>query len=285
MILITGASGKTGRALISKLAGLGHSVCALVRRPAQGEPLLQNGASAVIVGDLESQTDLMLATRGITTIYHICPNMHPAEVAIGQSLIEAARANGVKRIVYHSVLHPQCEAMPHHWHKLRVEELLFASGLDFTILQPCAYMQNLLAYRKRILEEGRYCVPYAVQTRIGMVDLNDVAEVAAKVLSEAGHSGAIYELAGSEALSQNEVAQLLSETISRPVQAEAQDRAEWAENARRAGVSEVTIETLLRMFVYYEQYGFWGNAKVLEMLLGRKAVTVAEWAQQQFSPR
>lgn len=280
MILITGASGKTGRAVIGKLAESGQAVCALVRRPEQREALLQSGVSEVIVGDLESQADLALATRGVSTLYHICPNMHPEEVIIGQALIEAARNNGVRRIVYHSVLHPHTQAMPHHWNKLRVEELLFESGLDFTILQPCAYMQNVLAYRKSIVEEGRYCVPYAVKTRIGMVDLNDVAEAAAKVLTEAGHSGAIYELAGSEALSQSEVAQILGETLGRPVQAGAQDRGEWEENARRAGLSDYAIDTLLCMFVYYERYGFWGNARILEMLLGRKALTFAEWAEQ-----
>lgn len=282
MILITGASGKTGRAVIDKLAGSGQAVCALVRRPEQREALLQSGVSEVIIGDLESQADLALATRGATAIYHICPNMHPAEVTIGQTLIEAARSNGVRRIIYHSVLHPQTQAMPHHWNKLRMEELLFESGLEFTILQPCAYMQNVLAYRKSIVEEGRYRVPYAVGTRISMVDLNDVAEVAAKVLTEAGHSGAIYELVGSEALSQSEVAQILGETLGRPLQAEAQDRSEWETNARRAGMSGYAVDTLLRMFVYYERYGFWGNARVLEMLLGRKALTFAEWAKQNF---
>ncbi|MFN8440273.1 MAG: NmrA family NAD(P)-binding protein [Caldilineaceae bacterium] len=282
MILITGASGKTGRAVVGKLAGSGQTVCALVRRPEQREALLQSGVNEVIVGDLASQADLALATRGVTAIYHICPNMHPGEVGIGQSLIEAARSNGVRRIVYHSVLHPQTQAMPHHWNKLRVEELLFESGLEFTILQPCAYMQNVLAYRKSIVDEGRYRVPYAIETRIGMVDLNDVAEVAAKVLTEAGHSGAIYELASSEALSQSEVAQILSETLGRPVQAEAQDRSEWEANARSTGLSDYAIDTLLRMFLYYERYGFEGNAQVLEMLLGRKTATFAEWAQQNF---
>lgn len=283
MILVTGASGKTGKAVIGKLARAGESVRALVRRPEQRDQLLQCGAQDILIGDLESLTDLTFATAGVTQVYHICPNIHPNEVAIGKLLLEAAHQNGVERIVYHSVLHPQTEVMAHHWNKLRVEELLFASGLAFTILQPSAYMQNLLAYRKSILAEGRYRVPYAVQTRISMVDLEDVAAVAAKVLTEPGHEGAIYELASSEALTQSQVAQILAQTVGRPIEAEAQDRTEWKENAHRAGLSEYAVNTLLRMFIYYEQHGFWGNGKVLEMLLGRKPVTFAEWAQRSFA--
>ncbi len=52
--------------------------------------------------------------------------------------------SGVTRFVYHSVLHPQIEAMPHHWQKMRTEEMLFAAGFELTVLQPTAYMQNIL---------------------------------------------------------------------------------------------------------------------------------------------
>ncbi|MFN8458488.1 MAG: NmrA family NAD(P)-binding protein [Anaerolineae bacterium] len=72
------------------------------------------------------------------------PQHAPDEVAIGRAAIAVAKAAGGPRSVYHSVLHPHTEKMPHHWHKLRVEELLFESGLEWTILQPAAYMQNVL---------------------------------------------------------------------------------------------------------------------------------------------
>ena len=71
------------------------------------------------------------------------------------TLAEAARRAGIRHLVYHSVLHPQVEAMPHHWQKMRVEEQLFAAGLPYTILQPAAYMQNVLAHR--VQERVRLC--------------------------------------------------------------------------------------------------------------------------------
>jgi NAD(P)H dehydrogenase (quinone) len=126
---------------------------------------------------------------GARAVYHICPNMHPQELSIGQAVIAAARRAGVEHLVYHSVLHPHVEAMPHHWQKMRVEEQLFASGLAYTILQPAAYMQNVLAHWERMVAEGVYPVPYAVETRLGMVDLADVARAAATVLCESGTRG------------------------------------------------------------------------------------------------
>lgn len=281
MILVTGAAGKTGRALVQALATDGWAVRALVRRAEQRALLQADGAQEVVLGDFHSAADLNQACRGVASIYHICPNMQPAEVAIGQRIIAAAQANGVRRFVYHSVLRPQIEEMLHHWNKLRVEELLFKSGLAFTILQPAAYMQNVLAGWPTIVEQGLYRVPYAVTTRLGMVDLLDVATVAAKVLTEAGHSGAIYELAGAEALSQLEVAAILTEGLGRPVRAEALDPAAWERTARANGLNDYAVTTLRSMFAYYERYGFWGNPHVLTTLLGRVPTTFAAFVKRQ----
>src|SRR5512146_3596407 len=119
--------------------------------------------------------------------------MHPDETAIAAALLAACRAAGIERFIYHSVLHPQVEAIPHHWNKMRVEEMLFTSGLNFTILQPAAYIQNVLGYWAKITQERLYAVPYPIQTRLSLVDLEDVARVAGRVLTEPGHQNAIYE--------------------------------------------------------------------------------------------
>ncbi len=269
MILITGAAGKTGQSMLRALATRSISVRALVHRPEHIDRVKQLGAKEVVVGDMQDAAILRQATAGVKAIYLICPNMNPNEVSIGQSAIAAAREAGVEHFVYHSVLHPQTEKMPHHWNKMRVEELLFESGLDFTILQPVAYMQNILARWTAIVEQGLYRVPYPVETRLAMVDLEDVAEVAATVLTGSGHAGAIYELAGPETPTQTEVAAILSQTLGRSVKAEQTPLDEWTDGAKRAGLGNYQIETLVKMFRYYEKYCFWGNANVLGWLLKR----------------
>ncbi len=152
------------------------------------------------------------------------------ELFYAQCVVAAAKRCGVKRFVFHSVLHPQIAAMPHHWEKLRVEEMLFATDLDITILQPTAYMQNILGAWRGIIDDGIYRVPYPVETRLSLVDLDDVAEAAASVLTEPGHGGATYELVGTPPLSQIEVAETLSAAARSAVRAE-------DEAARRLGAA------------------------------------------------
>jgi nucleoside-diphosphate-sugar epimerase len=170
--------------------------------------------------------------------------------------------------------------MPHHWQKLRVEEKLFASGLPYTIIQPAAYMQNVLANWDLMVNEGVYTVPYALETRLSMVDLRDVAEAVAAVLVEAGHEGATYELCGAEDLSQYEIAQLMAKHLGREMNAEVMAIDKWERQARRAGLSDYAVDTLLKMFRYYERYGFWGNSRVLGWLIGRSPLTFAQFLQR-----
>ena len=281
MVLVTGASGKTGRALIAALTARGEKVRAFVRRPETAAGVLAAGAQEATVGDMLAFDDLRSACTGVAAVYHICPNMHTGEVAMAEALLAAMAQAGVGRLVYHSVLHPQVEAMPHHWRKLRVEELLFTQDIQWTILQPAAYMQNVFAYWRAIVEEGVYRVPYAVTARLGMVDLEDVAAAAAVVLLDGGHEYAIYELAGREILDQVQIAAVLAQQIGRPVRAEAIDRIQWAENAHRGGQSAAAVDTLRRMFEYYERYGFYGNPAVLRTLLGREPAAFAQVVARQ----
>ena len=270
MILITGAGGKTGRALIRALAK-SESVCALIHQEGQAESISALGAQRVTIGNLHDEAEIHSATQGIRAIYHICPNMSPDEFAIAERIVHSAKQNGVEQFVYHSVLHPQAERMNHHWQKLRVEEMLFESGLAFTILQPAPYMQNLLAGWKNIVEHGRLSIPYSVDSKFSFVDLQDVAEAARIVLTEPGHTYAVYELAGTDPLSHVDVAEICSRVINREVRAEQEDTWQW--RLRTTGLSEYAAENLMRMFAYYNQWGLTGNPNILKWLLRREPTT------------
>src|ERR1700704_5931605 len=135
MILVTGAGGKTGTAVIKSLIGRGALVRAFVQSLAHEVSLTAMGISQVVVGEMNDANALSRAARGADAIYHICPNVSPHEVAFAKTLITAATGQGVARLVYHSVLHPQIEAMPHRWNKLRVEGMLFSSAIDIPFLQ------------------------------------------------------------------------------------------------------------------------------------------------------
>jgi NAD(P)H dehydrogenase (quinone) len=280
MILITGAGGKTGRSLVRVLSKV-ESVCALVHRE-EHVPLLKSlGAEKVIVGDMQNEIVLRSAMQGTRAVYHICPNMHPDEVVIGNVVIREAGKAGVEYFVYHSVLHPQTEKMNHHWQKMRVEEMVFESGIPFTILQPAPYMQNLLGSWKSILEDGILRVPYSVDAKFSFVHLEDVAEAAKIVLTESSHKNATYELAGTYPISHIEVAEILSESLKREVRVEKEEIRDWRLRAERNEMQtkrddEYTIENLVRMFEYYDQWGLAGNPNILRWLLNREPSSFEE---------
>jgi len=281
MILVTGAGGKTGRALVRVLSKV-ESVCAFIHREEQFSVLKSLGAEKIIVGDLHDETSIRSAMQGVRSVYHICPNMNSDEFAIGKLVIHEARKVGVEHFVYHSVLHPQTEKMNHHWQKLRVEEMIFESGIPFTILQPAAYMQNLLASWKSIVEDGVLRVPYSVNSKFSFVDLEDVAEAAKIVLTEPNHKNATYELAGTGPLSHVDVAEIFGRVLNRDVRAEKEEIGNWRLRAERSERSsraqskrdEYVIENLVKMFEYYDQWGLVGNPNVLRCLLRREPTTV-----------
>jgi uncharacterized protein YbjT (DUF2867 family) len=283
MILITGAAGKTGQAIIKSLVARGQHVRGLVRSEEQGKELDQVGVSDTVVGDMGAVAALEKAVKGVRAVYHICPNMHPRELYIGKNMVQAARSAGVELFVYHSVLHPQVEAMPHHWQKMRVEEMLFTSGLSYTILQPAAYMQNVLANWDRVVTKGVYAIPYSTEAKMSMVDLQDVAEVASAVLTEPGHAGAVYELCGPEIHTHAQIAPIIAAFLERDVKAVEIPFERWERQARAAGLSDYAVNTLVAMFRYYDQFGFWGNGQVLGWLLGRSPTTFEQFLRRILS--
>ena len=283
MILITGATGKTGQAVIAALALRGaRGLRALVRPGSQSSPAAKkiSAQAEIVVGDLLDTDALTAACSGVHALYHICPNMHPQETAIGRKVIAAACAAHVSRFVYHSVLHPQVESMPHHWNKMRVEEVLCAAQLSFTILQPGAYMQNLLPDWLTISERGVHRVPYPPDTRLSLLDLADLAAVAALVLTEPGHSSATYELCSTPGLTQTQLAACFSEQLNRAVRTESISLSDWEKAARARGLADYAVATLLAMFRYYALQGLCGSPNVLRWLLAREPTTLAAFVQR-----
>jgi len=282
-ILVTGASGKSGQAVVRALKRAGATTRAFIHRQEQEPQMRALGAAEVVVGDLRDEQALAQAMRDIHAVYHICPAMQPEETEIGQRMIALAKTAGVSHFVYYSVLHPQTAALPHHTLKLHVETALVQSNLPFTILQPASYMQNILMDRARIREQGIYTTSYGLNARMSLVDLDDVGEVAAHVLTEDGHRYATYELSGPEVLTAADMADILSRVLGRPVSAENMDIDRWAQQMRTHGMSDYAVTTLATMFRYYADHGFAGNPNVLAMLLKRPPTTFAQFVAREMA--
>ena len=251
-VAVVGASGKTGRAITAALDDRGATVTGIGRR---------------------NWADLPRALAGCAAVSVVAPNFHPDEPAYVAEVLAAAASAEVGRVVYHSVAAPYAPAMPHHVGKARAEDQVRRSAFAWTILQPCAYVQNLvLAVRSgaTVLE-----VPYDVDRLFGLVDLVDVAEATARILLDDGHVGATYELAGPVLVSVSDVASVASAVLERPVVATRIDPSVWAAGPGSA-LEPRECEGLLAMYEYYDRHGLPAGGRVLRDLLGGRSTSLRE---------
>ena len=270
MIVVTAAGGQTGTAVVRSLRGRGRPVRALVssRRP---RPELDRLGAEVAVADLTDAATVAPLLTGAEALYLIWPNFDPRETAGVTALLAAARSAGVARVVYHSVLRPQARSMPHHAAKDRVEEYLDASGLAWRVLQPCAYADNLDAALPEVARTGRFASVWGLEHGQSLVDLRDVADAAAVLLTEDGLDGGTFEAAGPESLTAPRIAELLTARLDRPVTA-----VDAAPDGPVPPVEDYAAHCSRLMFDHYRAHGFTGSPRVLTALLGRAPRTYAE---------
>lgn len=264
-ILVVGANGKTGRHVIRALRA--RSERPIVRGFGRG-PIAAGEVDEAVQGDLDTPADRLRAVDGTDAVIHYGPTLDPRETAMGTGMIDAAIAAGVPRFIYISVIHPAIDDLMNHEAKLRVESHLLDTALDWTVVRPQHYMQNVDV--RAALASGRIAFPYPVETVLGHVDMADVAEVVAKVTLEPGHSHASYDLAADEHLSVVALSEVLSRLGGRAVQPAAITPADLvAAVSQHHPLSTYTIEAIHRLFGYYARRGIRGNPNVLTWLLGR----------------
>jgi uncharacterized protein YbjT (DUF2867 family) len=269
VIVVTAAGGSTGTAVVRALRVRGRAVRAVVGRRGPRPELTAVGAE-VVVAELGRPMAWSGVLAGAEALYLIWPNFDPDEADGAPALFAEARRAGLPRVVYHSVLRPQLRVMPHHAAKDRAEEALDGSGLrSWRVLQPCAYADNLDGQLDAVQADGVLRSPWGLRTAQSLVDLRDVAEAAAVLLTEDGLDGGTFEAAGPEALTAPRIAELLGERIGRAVR---------AEDVVPAGEVPTSYAGRCRrtMFDHYRAHGFTGSPRVLTDLLGRPPRSFAD---------
>lgn len=266
VIAVLGAAGGTGRAVVGALLERGANVRALIHRSAQ-ESLFTGGVDCRVV-ELDDRATLTEALRGVNAAYYIPPVFNAAEERFGDNVIAAAEAAGLKRLVYHSVLHAPTPDMPHHARKARVELALRHSSLDWTIVQPAMYAQTPLAFLD--LERGLLSPGFDIKRPFNPIGLDDLAEAVARILIEDGHEFATYELAGFERLTFVDMARIISSVRGLAIEAHAASPKELVDQVRTHGYAPAAAEEIGLMMAHYDRHGLVGNGRVLAMLLGRE---------------
>ena len=211
MILVTGSSGLVGREVASRLAGRAP-VRLAVRDSAR------DGVGATVAErvrfDFSDPETFEAALRGVGRVFLLRPPRLARPRRDFGPFVAAMRRAGVERVAFLSVRGAaRNPLLPHHG----IETLLESSGPAWTHLRPNDFMQNLATvHRADIRDRGEIWAP-AGRGRTSFVDVRDVAEAAARTLTEPGHERRASTLTGGEAFGMEEVATLLSRALGRPV--------------------------------------------------------------------
>lgn len=248
----------------------------MVRNPDQIANLKSTGVE-VVLGDLNDAASLKRALEGSSAAIHVGPPLESAEAEFAGAMIEACKINGVKRLIFFSVMHPHLADLHHHRCKLKAEEAIINSGIDYTILQPARYMQNLEMIWPDVRKSG-HTTPFGTASPLSVVDLLDGAEVAAIAATQPGHSFATYQLAGPQILTSDEMAAKLGMALGRVVTARSITPKQQSERFRVRGMPTRRIEWLEAMNRHYDEHGFVGNSNILAAILKRKAARFEDYA-------
>ncbi len=275
-VLMVGATGKFAGMVVPELVKRGATVRALVRSEDKVEAARKQGAAEAAIGDLHDEASLRRAAEGVDGVFHIGPAFAPDEAEMGVRLVEAAKAAGVRKFCFSGVIHPSLSKMRNHKAKLPVEEALYESGMDFTVLQPTMFMQNLEAGWKKVAATGKFGLPFSKRAKVSYVDYRDVAEAAALALTGDTLAYGTFELCAPGMVDRVEMAAMMSEALGKPVEAAEPAFAEWAE---KAGIPDGPMrEGMETMYADYDRFGFpGGNGLVLKAVLGRQARGLREF--------
>jgi uncharacterized protein YbjT (DUF2867 family) len=274
MILVTGASGTVGRAVLAEVVRHGWRHRALYRSPE--EVAKAPAGTEVAIADFADREGLAPVLRGVESVYLVCSPI-PELVQLECNVIEASETAGVRRIVLSSALGAgnYAKSFP-SWHR-QVEDRLKKAALAYCILRPNSFMQNVVDfYAPSIRAQGAFYAALG-NARMCYVDLRDIAEVAAKALRDSEHDGETYELNGPEALTCTDVADKISACsgvaaryVEIPLELQRKVMLEQ-------GMPEWQVTALLELQEYYTS-GHGGILDgTLERLLGRSPITMDEF--------
>ena len=218
-ILVLGPSGNVGSALMPRLTAMGADVRALVRDESLESPKVQalkDAGVEIVYGDLNNLDSLHEAFKGVAKVF-LLTTPGPNGGAMASNAIAAAKQSGNPHVVNLSVP----KAMPNQPSRIgrqhgETDIELIESGLPYTFVRAIYFMQNTLPAAQTVSSQGAIYMPMK-DGKVGMIDVRDVAEATAMVLTSDGHEGKDYLLTGPDSISISDVAETLSKVLGKEV--------------------------------------------------------------------
>ena len=279
MILVTGATGLNGKELVRQLSARGVAVRALVRNPARAEAIAALPHVEIVQGDMAQPETLAAGLRGVDRAMLISSS-DPVMLDVQSNFIDAAKQAGVKHVVKLSGIMPELDSA-FRFARMHgeIEKRLEASGMAFTHLRAGEFMPAYFRQVPNIIAKGAIFLAME-EARIASIHVGDIAEIAARVLTGAGHAGRIYPLTGPQALTMAEIAEKLSAATGNTIRyvnvpPEAARQAQLA-----AGMPPYLADALFELFAERrngKEAKVWPDAAAL---LGRPPTSFDEFARR-----
>jgi uncharacterized protein YbjT (DUF2867 family) len=277
MILVTGATGLNGTALVRKLSAKGVPLRALVRNAAKAAEIAALPNVEIAIADMGKPETLPAALAGVDRAM-LNSSADPAMVEVQSNFIAAAAKAGVRHVVKLSGIMPELDS-PFRFARMHgeIEQRLEASGMAFTHLRAGEFMPSYFRQVPMILAKGALFLPMENQ-RIASIDIDDLAEIAAIVLTNPGHEGKIYPLTGPEALTMTEVAERLSAATGKTIKYINVPPEDVKKAQLAAGVPPYIADALAELFAERRKGKESQVWPIAQTLLGRRPTSFAEFA-------
>lgn len=283
MIAITGATGQLGHYVIESLMKTvpASQIVAIVRNPAKAQALAAQGIT-VRQADYGDEAALTSALQGVEKLLLISSSEVGQRAPQHRNVINAAKAAGVKFIAYTSLLHADTSPLGLADEHIETEKMLADSGIVYTLLRNGWYSENYLASGPAALEHGVF-IGAAGDGKIASATRADYAAAAARVISEAGHEGKVYELAGDSAWTLTQLAAELTKQSGKSVTYQNLSEADFAAALKSVGLPDGLADMLADSDVGASKGGLFDNSKTLSKLIGRPTTTLAESVSHLFN--
>jgi uncharacterized protein YbjT (DUF2867 family) len=272
MILITGASGNVGKEVLKQITQKGVEVRVAFQsvNKAAGAP---SGVEIVSLDYNQAET-LQTALKGVDRVFLVGPPTAQL-TALERNAMEVIAQSGVRHVVKLSAMGGREAIFPRQ--HAESEEYIQASGVPYTFLRPNGFMQNMVNYNAPTINTQSAFYGSEGDGRVSHIDIRDVAAVAVKALTEDGHVGKAYILTGPEALTNKEIAQILSNELRREIRFINLPPAQLKEALLSAGVPEWNADALLDLQRLYREDKATTVTRDVEQILGRKAISFGQF--------
>ena len=274
MILITGASGNVGREVLKQIAATGTKVRAAFQ--SVGKAAVAPSGVDIVTMDYNQPETLQKALKGVERVFLVGPPT-PNLTALERKAIDEIKQSETRYVVKLSAMGGRGAIYPRQ--HADSEDYIKSSGLTYTFLRPNGFMQNFINYNAPTINTQDAFYGSQGESQVSHIDIRDIAAVAVKTLTEAGHEGEAYTLTGPEALSNARVAEILSDDTGREIKYVDLPPEQFKQALVGAGLSEWNADALVDLQQFYRA----GKASEVTgdaaRILGRKPISFEQFSR------